>query len=195
MTTWQHEIMTVSHHNIMNPVKTSVTNPVMKPVSNQESQLLTTFGLVLKMFYLNMENYPLFFFSLSTWTWNTFPACRGTLVFYLNHVLPPRPSKSYRVVGWGGVVSGPWDFSDSPEAKFNWLWFWIWLDLIGIFELLPNLCQWQLFREGTQQGIFANFTTSFFKPPKLWPGVNLWTFTVLKMIALSWAIWWAQKFL
>ena len=34
--------------------------------------------------------------------WNTFPTLRGTWAFYLNHVLPPRPSKSYRVVGWVG---------------------------------------------------------------------------------------------
>ena len=52
------------------------------------------------MFYLNMENYPVFFLLLSTWTWDTFPTLRGTWGFYLNHVLPPRSSKSYGVVGW-----------------------------------------------------------------------------------------------
>ena len=58
------------------------------------------------MFFLNMVDYPVFFPSLSTLTWDTFLTLRGTWGFYLNHVLPPRPSKSYRVVvlvvGWGG---------------------------------------------------------------------------------------------
>ena len=52
------------------------------------------------MFFLNMVDYPVFFPSLSTLTWDTFLTLRGTWGFYLNHVLPPRPSKSYRVVGW-----------------------------------------------------------------------------------------------
>ena len=49
-----------------------------------------------------MVNYPVFFLSLSAWT---FPTLRGTWGFYLNqlnllnHVLP-RPSKSCRVGGW-----------------------------------------------------------------------------------------------
>ena len=43
-------------------------------------------------------NYPVFFLPLSTWTWDTFLTLRGTWGFYLNHVLPPRPSKSYGVV-------------------------------------------------------------------------------------------------
>ena len=59
------------------------------------------------MFFLNMVDYPVFFPSLSTLTWDTFLTLRGTQGFYLNHVLPPRPSKSYRAVGWGGVVGGP----------------------------------------------------------------------------------------
>ena len=50
------------------------------------------------MFSLNMLDYPMSFLSLSTWTWNTFPTLRGTWAFYLNHVLPPRPSKSYGMV-------------------------------------------------------------------------------------------------
>ena len=51
------------------------------------------------MFSLNMLDYPMLFLSLplSTLTWNTFPTLGGTWAFYLNHVLPPRPSKSYRV--------------------------------------------------------------------------------------------------
>ena len=57
------------------------------------------------MFFLNMVDYPVFFPSLSTLTWDTFLTLRGTWGFYLNHVLPPRPSKSYRV-RWGGVVVG-----------------------------------------------------------------------------------------
>ena len=54
------------------------------------------------MFFLNMVDYPVFFPSLSTLTWDTFLTLRGTWGFYLNHVLPPRPSKSYRVGWWGG---------------------------------------------------------------------------------------------
>ena len=37
-----------------------------------------------------MEKYPVFFLFPSTWTWG----------FYPDHVLPPRSSKSYGVVGW-----------------------------------------------------------------------------------------------
>ena len=58
------------------------------------------------MFFLNMVDYPVFFPMLSTLTWDTFLTFRGTWGFYLNHVLPPRPSKSFGVVGWGGVVVG-----------------------------------------------------------------------------------------
>ena len=32
-----------------------------------------------------------------------------------------------------------------------------------IFEFRPNLCLWQLFKEGNRQGILADF--AFFKPP------------------------------
>jgi len=53
------------------------------------------------MFFLNMVDYPVFFPMLSTLTWDTFLTFMGTWGFYLNHVLPPRPSKSYGV-GWGG---------------------------------------------------------------------------------------------
>ena len=63
------------------------------------------------MFFLNMVDYPVFFPTLSTLTWDTLLTLRGPWGFYLNHVLPPRPSKSYRVVGWGGLgwggVGGP----------------------------------------------------------------------------------------
>ena len=56
------------------------------------------------MFFLNMVDYPVFFPSLSTLTWDTFLTLRGTWGFYLNHVLPLKPFKSYRV-GWGGGVA------------------------------------------------------------------------------------------
>ena len=56
-------------------------------------------GLFLIMFYLNMVDWPVFFPSLSTWTWDTFLTLRGTWGFYLNHVLPRKPW-SYRVCGW-----------------------------------------------------------------------------------------------
>ena len=57
------------------------------------------------MFFLNTVNYPLFFPLMSTLTWDTFLTLRGTLGFYLNHVLPQRASESYRVVVV--VVGGP----------------------------------------------------------------------------------------
>ena len=44
-----------------------------------------------------MFDSPMFYLLLSTWTWDTFLTLRGTQGFYLNHVIPPRPSKSYRV--------------------------------------------------------------------------------------------------
>ena len=56
------------------------------------------------MFFLNMVNYPVFFPLMSTLTWDTFLTLRVTWGFYLNHVLPQMASKSYGVVGWGGVV-------------------------------------------------------------------------------------------
>ena len=34
-----------------------------------------------------------------------------------------------------------------------------------IFEFWPNLCPWQLFKEGNCQGILADFATPFFKLP------------------------------
>ena len=46
----------------------------------------------------------IFSLSLSNWTWDTFLTLRGTQGFYLNHVLPPRPSKSYRVDGTAGYI-------------------------------------------------------------------------------------------
>ena len=49
------------------------------------------------MFSMNMFDIPVFYLLLSTWTWDTFLTLRGTRGFYLNHVIPPRPSKSYRV--------------------------------------------------------------------------------------------------
>ena len=56
------------------------------------------------MFSLNMLDYPMLFLSLSTWTWNNFPTLRSNLAFYLNPVLPPRPSKSYWVVGTASCI-------------------------------------------------------------------------------------------
>ena len=44
-----------------------------------------------------MFDSPVFYLLLSTWTWDTFLTLRGTQGFYLNHVIPPRPSKRYRV--------------------------------------------------------------------------------------------------
>ena len=70
------------------------------------------------MFSLNMLDYPMSFLSLSTWTWNTFPTLRGIWAFYLNNVLPPRPSKSYRVVEPESMIlvsARVYDFSVSPR--------------------------------------------------------------------------------
>ena len=45
---------------------------------------------------------------MSTLTWDTFLTLRCTWGFYLNHVIPHRASKSYRVVGWPKIlVSAP----------------------------------------------------------------------------------------
>ena len=61
------------------------------------------------MFFLNMVDYPVFFPSLSTLTWDTFLTLRGTWGFYLNHVLPPRPSKSYKILVTAQVLGfGIW---------------------------------------------------------------------------------------
>ena len=38
-------------------------------------------GLIMIMFYLNLDNYLVFFLLLSTWTWDTFLTLRGTLPF------------------------------------------------------------------------------------------------------------------
>ena len=56
------------------------------------------------MFSINMCDSHMFSLSLSTWTWDTFLMLRGTQGFYLNHVLPPRPSKSFRVDGTAGFL-------------------------------------------------------------------------------------------
>ena len=60
------------------------------------------------MFSLNMLDYPMFFLSLSTWTWKNFLTLRSNFAFYLNPVLPPRPSKIYWVDGgwYGELYSG-----------------------------------------------------------------------------------------
>ena len=52
---------------------------------------------------------------------------------------------------------------------------WAWNELFGHFHGSkrssghwlsdPNLCPWQLFKEGNCQGILADFATPFFKPP------------------------------
>ena len=42
---------------------------------------------------------PIFSHSLSHWTWDIFLTSRSIQGFYLNHVLPPRSSKSYRLDG------------------------------------------------------------------------------------------------
>ena len=62
------------------------------------------------MFFLNTVNYPVFFPLMSTLTWGTFLSLRGTWGLYLNHVIPHRASKSYRVGGWVAhkiLVSAP----------------------------------------------------------------------------------------
>ena len=49
-----------------------------------------------------------------------FLTLRGSLGLYLNHVLPPRPSKSYGVVV---VLGGPKDFTDRVQIPFSLLGF------------------------------------------------------------------------
>ena len=47
---------------------------------------------------------PIFSLLLSTWTWDTFLTPRSTQGFYLNQLLPPRPSKRYRVDGTASYI-------------------------------------------------------------------------------------------
>ena len=47
------------------------------------------------MFCLNMVDYTVFFPVLSTLTWDTLLTLRSTWGFYLNHVMPFRPFKSF----------------------------------------------------------------------------------------------------
>ena len=70
------------------------------------------------MFYLNMVDYPVFLPPLSTLTWDTLLTLRGTWGFFLNHALPLRPFKRYRVVvvGWGGA-----------QVPLELIWIWVWL--------------------------------------------------------------------
>ena len=78
------------------------------------------------MFFLNMMDYPVFFPTLSTLTWDTFLTFMGTWGFYLNHVLPPRPSKSYRV-GWGGGVVAYKILVTAQVLGFGiWIGLWTW---------------------------------------------------------------------
>ena len=39
----------------------------------------------------------------------------------------------------------------------------------NFLKFQPNLCPWQLFKEGTHQSV-GPFCHAFFQPPKLWPG-------------------------
>ena len=57
------------------------------------------------MFFLNMVNYPVFFPTLSTLTWDTVLTPRGTWGIYLDHIHLLTPFKS---CGWGGVVVVGW---------------------------------------------------------------------------------------
>ena len=81
------------------------------------------------MFYLNMVDYHVFFPLLTTLTWDTSLALRGSQGWYLNHLGPLSPSESFRV-GWCvGVWVCGWVahkiFVASPEAKFG-LWIRTW---------------------------------------------------------------------
>ena len=80
------------------------------------------------MFYLIIVDYPMFFPMLSTLTWDTFLTLKGPGGFYLNHVLPPRPSKSFGVVGW-------WWVAHKILVTAQVLGFGIW---IGLW---PRACQ------------------------------------------------------
>ena len=88
------------------------------------------FGLLLIMYYLNMENSPVLFLLY------TFPKLRDAWGFITCHNLdhwnqrnlgfpsePCTPTKILLKMRWGGWVFGPWDFSDSQEAKFPFLFF------------------------------------------------------------------------
>ena len=69
------------------------------------------------MFFLNMVDYPVFFPTLSTLTWDTFLTLRGPWGFYLNHVLPLTPYKSCGWVGGGGVGWWWWGYTPVYTTK------------------------------------------------------------------------------
>ena len=57
-----------------------------------------------------------------------------------------------------------------------------------IFEFRPNFDPWQLFKERNRQGILMIFSIHH----NFGLEWTIWTFSVLKMIVLSLAIWWAD---
>ena len=78
-------------------------------------------GLLLIMFYLNTVDCVVFFLSLPTWTWETFSTLRDTWGFYLNYILPPKPSERYGVVvGWAA-----YKILETPQV-LGLLWSWTW---------------------------------------------------------------------
>ena len=79
------------------------------------------------LLFLNMVNYPVFFPLMSTLTWDTFLTLRGTQGFYLNHLLPPRPFKSYRVDGTAGYMVAHKILVSAPVPLEL-----IWLGLTGL---------------------------------------------------------------
>ena len=71
---------------------------------------------------LNMLDYPMSFHSLSNWTWNNFPTLRSNLVFYLNPVLPPRPSKSHWVDGTASCIVAQLATPMFSLSLSTWTW-------------------------------------------------------------------------
>ena len=74
-------------------------NPVLPPRTSKSHWVNGTASCIVAQLAT-----PMFSLSLSTWTWDTFLTLRGTQGFYRNHVLPPRPSKSYGVDGTAGYI-------------------------------------------------------------------------------------------
>ena len=81
------------------------------------------------------------------------------------------------------------DFLDSFTAQNDCLVIGF-LMVTEIFTLQPNLWPWQLFKEGYHQKILADFSKSH----NFGLERTFWTFSVLKIIVLSLAIRWAQKY-
>ena len=65
---------------------------------------------------------------------------------------------------------------------------------VNFFGFGPNLCPRQLFKEGNHQALMNNFALIFpsnsYNLGLVW---TIWTFSMLNIFVLSFAIWWAPN--